>query len=189
MRFDGFFNRWTGAVGVLSLFGLMVGLLVTRGSHAAQRVNAETVRRSNSSRQAVIVELFTSEGCSSCPSADLLLARLQKEQPVSGVDIVPLSEHVDYWNYIGWKDPFSSEAFTQRQREYARVFQLQSVYTPQMVVSGQMQFVGSEGAQALNSIQKAANLPHASVQISQMIGEAGAKNTPPLQFASITYLK
>ena len=92
----------------------------------------------------VIVELFTSEGCSSCPPADKALADLKRTQPVKGARILVLSEHVDYWNNLGWRDAFSSSSFTSRQGEYARKFQLDSGYTPQAVVDGQEQVTGSD---------------------------------------------
>ena len=95
-------------------------------------------------RGAVVVELFTSEGCSSCPPADALLRQIDGKQTKDGRRIIGISEHVTYWNHLGWSDPFSNEAFTQRQDEYGRRFQLDSVYTPQMVIDGQVQLVGTD---------------------------------------------
>jgi pimeloyl-ACP methyl ester carboxylesterase len=85
--------------------------------------------------QPVLVELFTSEGCSTCPPADALLARLEKDQPVEEAEIIAVEEHVDYWNQQGWMDPFSSAEWTLRQQQYISRFKEKSVYTPQMVRS------------------------------------------------------
>ncbi|MBS2025709.1 MAG: DUF1223 domain-containing protein [Deltaproteobacteria bacterium] len=96
-------------------------------------------------RVPVLLELFTSEGCSSCPPADVLLAKLQAEQGLEGVEVIALSEHVDYWNYIGWSDPYSSKQFTERQRTYAPRISGGRVYTPQAIVDGEYNLVGSDG--------------------------------------------
>lgn len=92
----------------------------------------------------VLAELFTSEGCNSCPPADELLQMLLDEQPVAGVVVVPLSEHVTYWDHQGWKDPFSAQQFTIRQQQYGLRFNLDSIYTPQLVIDGAAEFVGSD---------------------------------------------
>jgi len=116
-------------------------------------------------RVAVIVELFTSEGCSSCPPADAVLAKLERTQPVNDVRIIPLSEHVDYWNNLGWVDPFSSPQFRARQNDFAQVFGVESVYTPQMVVNGFVEFVGDDLNRATTEIQRVAQQPSATVQL------------------------
>src|SRR5215471_21555258 len=118
-------------------------------------------------RQAVLVELFTSEGCSSCPAADVLLERLERSQPVPGAQIVVLSEHVDYWNRIGWADPYSSSAFSARQEQYARRFRTQGPYTPQMIVDGRSEFVGSDTRLAESAIRSAIKQPRAGIRISE----------------------
>lgn len=87
----------------------------------------------------IVLELFTSQGCSSCPPADELLTQVQ-----ANTNVIALSYHVDYWNYIGWKDPFSKEAFSSKQRKYGQKFNSSSIYTPQVVVNGQEHFVGSK---------------------------------------------
>jgi len=120
------------------------------------------------SRPTVVVELFTSEGCSSCPPADALLMRLSKAEDV---EVIPLSEHVDYWNHLGWKDPFSAQLFSARQQDYGRMFRLDSVYTPQMVVNGDVQFSGSDRLRAEQEIRKAAQAPHASVELARSSDE------------------
>lgn len=99
----------------------------------------------------VVVELFTSQGCSSCPPADAFLGELAKRN-----DVIALSFHVDYWNYIGWNDPFSSPEATARQRAYGRVMKKRYVYTPQMVVDGRAETVGSDRATVSSLIAMAA---------------------------------
>jgi hypothetical protein len=115
----------------------------------------------------VIVELFTSEGCSDCPPADQLLYALEQTQPVRGAEIIPLEQHVDYWDNEGWRDPFSSPQFTSRQKDYVYAFNLPSAYTPEMVVDGTTEFVGSDRNRALRAIAKAAAVPKADLRIER----------------------
>jgi hypothetical protein len=121
--------------------------------------------RMPASRVPVLVELFTSEGCSSCPPADTLLATLLRDQPVQDVEIIPLSLHVDYWDHQGWKDPFSSKAFTARQQAYSRIFGEDRVYTPQMVVDGRDEFTGSDERAARKALAGAAARQHLPLKI------------------------
>jgi hypothetical protein len=102
-----------------------------------------------------VVELFTSEGCSSCPPADDLLSEVVAESRATGRRVFPLAFHVDYWDDLGWPDPFADPAFSRRQRAYAQVFRSDRVYTPQMVVNGAVGFVGSDRAKAAREIAAA----------------------------------
>ena len=116
-------------------------------------------------RAPVVVELFTSQGCSSCPPADELLLRLAETQPFPGVEVIALSQHVDYWNRLGWRDPFSAPEFTTRQQRYREVFRNESVYTPQMVIDGQVEFVGNDAGRAQRAILAAAREPKVGVRV------------------------
>ncbi|HXG92946.1 MAG TPA: DUF1223 domain-containing protein [Blastocatellia bacterium] len=127
----------------------------------------------------VLVELFTSEGCSSCPPADDVLARLD-EQSNSGAPIIAIGEHVDYWNRLGWTDPYSSAEFSARQNDYARAFARDDIYTPQMIVDGRVEFVGSNFARAREEIIRATRNPKASVTISIAEGATARTDTIPL---------
>jgi len=107
----------------------------------------------NSTRVPVLLELFTSEGCSSCPPADRLLESLDR-QPTASADLFVLSEHVDYWNYLGWSDPYSSAFFSARQQTYSKRLGT-PVYTPQLVIDGHLQATGSDRQQVTQAIARA----------------------------------
>ena len=113
----------------------------------------------------VLLELFTSEGCSSCPPADQLLEKIDRDQPVPGTDLIVLSEHVDYWNRIGWTDPFSSSDFSRRQQAYAAQFGTDDIYTPQLVVDGEKAVVGGNWPMAARAIQQSLREPKIPVTI------------------------
>ena len=126
-----------------------------------------------SQRTPVVVELFTSEGCSSCPPADLLLQKFDT-QPISGAQLIVLSEHVDYWNHIGWTDPYSSAAYSERQSAYGRRLRLESVYTPQMIVDGTEEFVGSDSSEAQTALKHATVGAKLPVRVSEARVEGGS---------------
>ncbi len=102
-----------------------------------------------------VVELFTSQGCSSCPPADRLLEKIKIEATKNNLRIFPLSFHVDYWNYLGWQDPHSADFATLRQRNYSKIFKRRGVYTPQAIVNGSKQFVGSNKKDFQTAVQSA----------------------------------
>ncbi len=122
---------------------------------------------SGGERVPVLVELFTSEGCSSCPPADATLARIAHEQSVPGVEVIPLAWHVDYWDYIGWADPFASKASTARQQAYAAALgRGRSLYTPQAVVDGRAEMNGADAGAILRAVEAAARGARAKVSLA-----------------------
>ena len=145
---------------------VLAGFLVWewRAAATAQSSSGQAVL----AREPVVVELFTSEGCSSCPPADALLAELDTRQPLGFAEVIALEEHVDYWDEQGWKDPFSSATWTARQADYAGTLHNGNPYTPQMVVDGTEGFVGSRGGTARQEIEKASVVKKARVEISEV---------------------
>jgi len=155
----------------LSLFGNGTGAAAPRVPGSAPPV--------------VVVELFTSEGCSSCPPADALLKELSEQQKLDDVQIVALEEHVDYWNHLGWRDPYSTAEFSERQIDYSHVFGTDGVYTPQMIVDGQHEFVGSRSLAAREAIRKAAGQPKAEIELLASATDTSRTPTFEVQIKSL----
>src|SRR6266853_3789971 len=144
-------------------FSLSAGLLALT---AAASISAGADK--DGARVPVLLELFTSEGCSSCPPADRLLEVLDQKQPVAGAELIVLSEHVDYWDRLGWKDPFSSPESTARQQDYTNKYNLDGVYTPQLVVDGRYGIVGSDSREVTDAIKKAIREQKIPIAISKV---------------------
>ena len=130
----------------------------------------------------ILVELFTSEGCSSCPPVDAWVQKIDASQPVPGAQLIVMSEHVDYWNHDGWKDPFSSASLTERQESYARVLGITDVYTPQLIVDGTGELKLSDAQRTSQIFQKAAAAPTVPVRIDSVSVEG---NSPPVLEARV----
>lgn len=151
----------------------LVGSALAVGPFALRIVRSQENARPEPKSSPVVVELFTSEGCSSCPPADALLARLAEQRGGDNAHVVALEEHVDYWDDLGWRDPFSSHNWTERQVGYAGVLGNGNPYTPQMVVDGTIEFTGSHASQAQKAIADAAAKAKVPVDLSQL--ETGGK--------------
>lgn len=121
----------------------------------------------------VLIELFTSEGCSSCPPADGLLKQLDAGQPIPGAQLIVLSEHVTYWDHDGWKDPNSSSLLTDRQNSYEGVLGETTVFTPQLIVDGTHQVKVADARQIQETLQSAAATPKISLRIGEVAVDAG----------------
>jgi hypothetical protein len=147
-------------------FAFIAALSAIFAIFTAAPVTAQTPQ---TNRTPVLVELFTSEGCSSCPPADALLAKLDHEQPINGAEIIVLGEHVDYWDNLGWHDRFSSHQYTERQSQYSARLNVDGVYTPQMIVNGTDQFVGNDSFHAHRAIQQAAQNTKVPLALSRPV--------------------
>jgi hypothetical protein len=157
------------AIWIVGLFGM--------GATGSQ----ENTKRSAAGASPVVVELFTSEGCSSCPPADALLAKLNAVGRIGNAQIVALEEHVDYWDDQGWRDPFSSHDWTTRQYAYAGVLGNRNPYTPQIVVDGSAELSGGRAQQALQSIAAAAAQAKVPVTLSQAAEDQRGKEEVSVQ--------
>src|SRR5271166_43613 len=150
---------------------LLISTIAVLSIAAGAWTRASGLLPASDTRIPVLVELFTSEGCSSCPPADAYLRKLDR-QPVAGEEMIVLSEHVDYWNHIGWRDPYSARFFSDRQSAYAKRLGLDSPYTPQMVVDGTTGFVGSDRALADRAFANALHKPKLAVRLSNVSASA-----------------
>jgi hypothetical protein len=176
MRVPKFYNpNWRWFLPLLVLLGAVLVVASFQSSSRgpwlaptpAQADGKEQNARSPAIHHPVLVELFTSEGCSSCPPADALLGHLRQDFARDSIEVVPLGFHVDYWNSLGWKDRFSSAEFSRRQEQYAHSLSTDGPYTPQMIVDGETEFVGSNAGRAHETIADASgHAPEAEILIT-----------------------
>lgn len=153
--------------------GVLTAIAATIGTAGA--LTTEEPEMAGGSDGFAVVELFTSEGCSSCPPADRLLSELIEESRREGTRVLALAYHVDYWDRLGWPDRFADAAYTDRQRAYVKALGARNLYTPQMVVSGTTEFTGSDGDRARREIKDALEKPvSAPVTLEVKRGEGGA---------------
>jgi hypothetical protein len=164
----------------INKIALLAGVLVVAAIISPAFINSKKKSETqlNDGKGFAVVELFTSEGCSSCPPADAVVAKLQKES--AGKPIYILAYHVDYWNHLGWKDVFSDPDYSKRQRDYAKTLNISSVYTPQIVVNGKTELVGSE-EEVLHNVIKSALQKDAPAQLA-LVNMQISRNTVQVNY-------
>ena len=165
----------------------VAGTVLTLASFGVRTLNPQgDPKPSGSHGSPVVVELFTSEGCSSCPPADAFLAKLAEQGPAHNMQIVALEEHVDYWDDQGWRDPFSSHNWTTRQDAYAGVLGNKNPYTPQIVVDGSVECSGGRPQLALQTIAQASTQPKTPVTLAQGIASKPGTENFSVQIGKLT---
>jgi hypothetical protein len=155
----------TGTISMCLFLALLLASAGWLGTHLVAADNEPTTP--------ILVELFTSEGCSSCPPADALLEKMDNLQPIPGTQLIVLSEHVDYWNHDGWTDPFSSASITDRQGAYVRALGLKTAFTPQFLVYGTEELKAHNNEQVVQLLQKAASAPKVPMRLASVSVEPG----------------
>ena len=164
---------------ILSSLSVLVLICFNGASHGQSEVQTDD---NNSPSSFAVVELFTSEGCSSCPPADKLLGEIVANARENKKSVFALAFHVDYWDYIGWKDPYAKKAFSERQQRYAQTFRSNRIYTPQMVVNGTEEFVGSNRAKARANIESALKK---SADFTLFLEKSSSKESNQLQIENL----
>lgn len=164
-------------IGILTVFfGFFIWSFQSSAAVAdvpQSRSDNDNKNNTSKNKQPVLIELFTSEGCPTCPPADRNLTFLETEQPFAEAELITLSLHVDYWNSRSWKDEFSSPMFSRRQDIYGQIFKISSVYTPQMIVDGQKQFAGTDLAKVQKAIVESAKSEKGKVELTTVEDKNG----------------
>jgi hypothetical protein len=173
-------NSTRFSVSALLFYILLFVHVAPTSGHDLQADNSTAAKASSATP--VLIELFTSEGCSSCPPVDVLLKNLDTAQPIPGAQLIVLSEHVTYWDHDGWKDPNSSSALTERQNSYEAALGQNRLYTPQLIVDGTHEVKAGDPKQIEETLQKAAATFKVPVRIGQVTVDAG---NPTVLYARI----